>query len=46
MRHSGCKAIDNIKNFAESVVYIEPNYDGYTRNAGHLVFTIAEVYDW
>lgn len=42
----GRKAIDNIKNFAESVVYIEPNYDGYTRNAGHLVFTIAEVYDW
>lgn len=42
----GRKAIDNIKNFAESVVYIEPNYDGYTRNAGHLIFTIAEVYDW
>lgn len=42
----GQKAVAAIKNYAKTVVYIDPNNDGYTRNAGHLIFTIAQVYDW
>lgn len=42
----GRRAIDSLKNFMSTVVYIDKNNDGYTRNAGQLVFTAAEVYDW
>lgn len=42
----GRKAIDAVKNYARTVVFIDPFDDAYTRNAGHLVFTMAQVYDW
>ncbi len=42
----GRQAIDSIKNYMDTVVYINPGDDAYTRNAGHLIFTVAEVYDW
>lgn len=42
----GRQAIDSIKNYMDTVVYIDAGNDAYTRNAGHLIFTVAEVYDW
>ena len=42
----GGKAVAAIFNYIDTVVYIDPFNDPYTRNAGHLIFTIAEVYDW
>lgn len=42
----GRRAIDSIKNYMSTVVYKDNYNDYYTRNAGHLIFTVAEVYDW
>lgn len=42
----GRKAIEYIKNYASTAVYIDANNDPYTRNAGYLIFIMSEVYDW
>ena len=42
----GKQAIEAIQNYMETLVLIDPNNDNYTRNGGHAIFTLAEVYDW
>ena len=42
----GKKAISAVQNYMETLVLIDPNNDNYTRNAGHAIFTLSEVYDW
>lgn len=42
----GRKAIEAIQNYMDTLVLIDPNNDNYTRNGGHAIFTLSEVYDW
>lgn len=43
---NGLLAIDEMKNYLQTVVLAGGFDDTYTRPGGHVVFTTAQVYDW
>jgi heparin/heparan-sulfate lyase len=42
----GNKAVTAIKNYAQTVQYVNPLSDAYVRQGGYFILTAAKVYDW